>query len=162
MKAQREKIIQRNEAIDIVRKLKAENKRIVFTNGCFDLIHVGHVRLLQEARNRGDCLIVGLNTDASIRRIKGDKRPLLDESQRGRIVAAFESVDYVLFFDEDTPEELIREIKPDVLVKGGDYTMEAVAGRQEVWDAGGEVILYTPVPGRSTSAIIENIVERFS
>lgn len=162
MKTQREKIIQRGEMSDIVRKLKAESKRIVFTNGCFDLIHIGHVRLLQEARKRGDCLIVGLNTDASIRRIKGEKRPLLDESQRGRIIGAFDSVDYVLFFDEDTPEELIHEIKPDVLVKGGDYVMDAVVGRQTVWDAGGEVILFSPVPERSTSAIIENIIERFS
>lgn len=144
-----------------IRDLKAEGKKVVFTNGCFDLIHIGHVRLLQMAKSKGDFLVVALNSDDSIRKIKGSKRPLLDESQRGRILAAFESVDFVTFFDEDTPLDLIREMKPDVLVKGGDYEIEEIVGRQEVWDNGGEVLLFKPVKNRSTSAIMKDIVERF-
>ena len=157
-----EKIKSREEISRIVRRERAQGRWIVFTNGCFDLIHVGHVRLLERARSKGDCLIVGLNSDASIRRIKGDNRPILDEDQRGRIMASFRAVHYVVFFEEDTPEALIRELSPDVLIKGGDYQMDEVVGREIVWDAGGEVVLCAPLQNRSTSAIIRNIIERFT
>jgi len=156
------KIKERRELLEIVRRERALGRRIVFTNGCFDLIHVGHIKLLEMARRLGDCLIVALNTDASIRRIKGDKRPILDESQRGHILGAFQAVDYVTFFDEDTPEALISEIRPDVLVKGGDYQMDGVVGRQIVWDDGGRVVLCPPVCHRSTSSILNEILQRFT
>ncbi len=146
----------------IVGRLKSEGKRIALTNGCFDLIHLGHIRLLQAARERADCLIVALNTDASLRRIKGEKRPLLNEDQRGRILTAFQVVDYVTFFDDDTPQNIIHKIQPDVLVKGGDYEIESVVGRQSVWDSGGEVVVIAPVRGRSTTNIIKEIVARFN
>ena len=147
--------------LPIIERLRREGRSIVFTNGCFDLIHAGHIHLLKTAKEKGDCLIVGLNTDDSVRRNKGDKRPILEEDQRGRILVAFESVDYVVFFDEDTPEEIIRKIKPDVLVKGGDYAMDEVLGREIVWENGGEVTLCRPREGRSTSQVIEDIISRF-
>jgi len=156
------KIKERRELLEIVERERALGRRIVFTNGCFDLIHVGHIKLLETARRLGECLIVALNTDASIRRIKGDERPVLDESQRGHILGSFQAVDYVTFFDEDTPEVLISEIRPDVLVKGGDYQMDGVAGRQIVWDAGGKVVLCPPVCHRSTSSILNEILQRFT
>jgi len=157
-----DKIKSLNELIPIVRRLKDEGKRIVFTNGCFDLIHAGHIRLLNMARSRGDCLVVALNTDESIRKIKGEQRPLLDQRQRGYIVASFEPVNYVLFFDEETPDDVIRQIEPDVLVKGGEYNMDEVVGRQTVWESGGEVTVVNPFEGRSSSRVVEEIVRRFS
>ncbi len=157
-----DKIKSLKELLPIVRRFKDEGKRIVFTNGCFDLIHTGHIRLLNMARSRGDCLIVALNTDDSIRKIKGDQRPIMDQRQRGYIVASFEPVSFVLFFDEDTPDEIIRQIQPDVLVKGGEYNMDEVKGRQTVWESGGEVTVVNPLEGRSTSAVVEEIVRRFS
>ena len=157
-----DKIKSLNELIPIVRRLKDEGKRIVFTNGCFDLIHAGHTRLLNMARSQGDCLIVALNTDDSIRKIKGEKRPLLDQGQRGYIVASFEPVNFVLYFDEETPDAVIRQIQPDVLVKGGEYNMDEVVGRQNVWDSGGKVTIVNPVEGLSTTTVIEDIVQRFS
>ncbi|MBN1899754.1 D-glycero-beta-D-manno-heptose 1-phosphate adenylyltransferase [Candidatus Sumerlaeota bacterium] len=144
-----------------MRELKNEGKRIVLTNGCFDLIHAGHTRLLSMARGMGDILIAALNTDDSIRRLKGEKRPILDQKQRGLILSSFSSVDYVIFFDEDTPEEIIREMKPDVLVKGGEYAMDEVVGRQKVWDSGGEVTIVTPHAGHSTTNLIKEILNRF-
>ena len=157
-----DKIKSLNELIPIVRRLKGEGKRIVFTNGCFDLIHTGHIRLLKMARSRGDCLIVALNTDESVRKIKGDQRPILDQRQRGYIVASFEPVSFVLFFEEETPDEAIRQIQPDVLVKGGEYNMDEVVGRQTVWESCGEVTVVNPFEGRSSSGIVEEIVRRFS
>ena len=162
LKVSREKIKSLKDLMEILRRLRADENRIVFTNGCFDLIHPGHIRLLEMARRQGDCLVLALNTDASIRRIKGEKRPLLDQDQRGRIMASMEAVDFVIFFEEDTPERIIREIKPDVLLKGGEYNMDEVVGRQSVWDTGGTVLVVKPVPGRSTSAIIKEIVTHFS
>jgi len=157
-----DKIKSLNELIPIVRLLKDKGKRIVFTNGCFDLIHAGHTRLLNMARSRGDYLIVALNTDESIRKIKGEQRPLLDQRQRGFIVAAFEPVSFVLFFDEETPDDVIRQIEPDVLVKGGEYAVDEVVGRQTVWESGGEVTVVNPFEGRSTSRVVKEIVRRFS
>ena len=148
----------------LARLLAAERergKRIVFTNGCFDLLHVGHVKYLQQARRLGDLLVLGLNTDASIRRLKGPKRPLIDEEERAHILAALGCIDYVVLFDEATPYELIELLRPDILVKGGDYTLEGVVGRDLVEAWGGRVELISFVGGKSTTNIIEKILEAY-
>ncbi len=118
-------------------KERQRGKKIVFTNGCFDLLHVGHVRYLQKARQLGDLLVLGLNSDASVRRLKGPKRPLIDEEERAHILAALHCIDHIVLFDEDTPQELIRTLRPDILVKGGDYTPEGVVGKDLVESWGG-------------------------
>jgi D-beta-D-heptose 7-phosphate kinase/D-beta-D-heptose 1-phosphate adenosyltransferase len=133
----------------------------VFTNGCFDLLHVGHVKYLQQARRLGDILVLGLNSDASIRRLKGANRPLINEHERAHILAALSCIDYVVLFDEDTPLELIDMLRPDILVKGGDYTPETVVGREAVERYGGRVELIDLVDGRSTTNIIERILDRY-
>ena len=145
----------------VVAGARERRKRIVFTNGCFDLIHVGHVKYLQKARSFGDLLILGLNSDASVRRLKGEKRPLIGEAERAHLLAALDCVDYVVIFDEDTPLNLIEAIRPDVLVKGGDYTREGVVGHDLVESYGGKVELVQFVDNRSTSGIIEKILERY-
>lgn len=132
--------------------------RVVFTNGCFDLLHPGHVRYLAEARALGDALVVGVNTDASVRRLaKGADRPLVPQADRALVLAALESVDAVCLFDEDTPAELVRLLEPDVLVKGGDYRLEEVAGRDTVEAGGGRVVLIPFVDGYSTTALVGRI-----
>lgn len=146
----------------IIEAEKARGKRVVFTNGCFDLLHAGHVKYLQKSRNLGDLLILGLNSDASVRRLKGDKRPLIGEEERAHILAALDCIDYVVLFDEDTPLELIRALKPSILVKGGDYTPERVVGKDLVEAYGGRVELVSFVDGKSTTNIIERILERYS
>jgi len=128
-------------------------RNLCFTNGCFDLIHPGHVQYLEDVRALGDFLIVGLNSDASVRRLKGPSRPLQDEWARARILLALRSVDAVVRFDEDTPLELIRALRPDVLAKGGDYLPEAVVGREFVEAAGGRLVLVPFLPGHSTTLI---------
>lgn len=143
-------------------QLRAENKTLVFTNGVFDILHRGHVEYLLKARALGDALVVGLNTDASVRRIKGDTRPIIDERDRAFILAHILPVDYVCLFDEDTPLGLISRILPDILVKGADYNVEDIIGREAVELAGGRVATIDFVPDRSTSGIIELILERFS
>lgn len=148
-------VIDQQSLRDILDHLRAEGKKIVFTNGCFDLIHVGHVRYLKEAKNLGDVLIVGINSDASVSRIKPD-RPIVPQDQRAEIVAALESVDYVILFDEATPYELIRSIQPDVLVKGGDWKREDIVGS----DIAKETLSLPYVEGVSTTAIIEKIKKR--
>lgn len=133
---------------------------LVFTNGCFELLHVGHVRYLEQARGLGDALVVGVNTDASARRLaKGVGRPVVGEDERALVVAALESVDAVCLFDEDTPSALIAQLLPDVLVKGGDYRIEDVAGKEVVEAAGGRVEVIPLVEGRSTSGLIDRIRE---
>jgi D-beta-D-heptose 7-phosphate kinase/D-beta-D-heptose 1-phosphate adenosyltransferase len=141
---------------------KARGKRIVFTNGCFDLLHVGHVKYLQKARNLGDILVLGLNSDASVRRLKGAKRPLLDQDERAQLLAALDCIDYVIVFDEDTPLQLITALKPHILAKGGDYSLDGVVGREVVESYGGRVELITFVDGKSTTSIIEKVLERYS
>ena len=131
--------------------------RVVFTNGCFDLLHPGHVEYLYEARALGDVLVVGLNSDDSVRRLKGPARPLNTESSRAFVLAGLGCVDFVTFFHEDTPRELIRELLPDVLVKGGDYRVEDVVGREEVEAAGGVVKILPYRAGYSTTGIVERI-----
>lgn len=134
--------------------------RLVFTNGCFDVLHVGHVESLRAARALGDRLVVGLNSDASVRRLKGPGRPLIPAGDRARILAALRSVDAVVVFEEDTPETLVRELLPDVLVKGADYEGEEIAGAAAVREAGGEVRLLPLVPGRSTSSLVRRMAAR--
>jgi len=143
-------------------KLKAERKKVVFTNGVFDLIHAGHVDYLSKAKNLGDVLIVGLNSDNSVKRIKGDKRPILKQEERAFILTNLKPVDYVIFFDEDTPEKLISKIIPDILVKGADWSVEKIVGREIVEQNGGKVMNIEFVNDQSTSKIIDLIVKRFS
>jgi rfaE bifunctional protein nucleotidyltransferase chain/domain len=147
------KIRTRNELAVIVGRLKSEGRKIVFTNGCFDLLHVGHTRYLREARKLGDILIVGLNSDASVRRIK-PQRPINEESQRAEVLASLEAVDYVTLFSEDTPYELIKSVMPDVLVKGGDWKKEDIVGSDIV----PEVHSLPYVAGVSTTGIIDKIL----
>jgi D-glycero-beta-D-manno-heptose 1-phosphate adenylyltransferase len=143
-------------------KLKAEGKKIVFTNGVFDLIHAGHVDYLSKAKQLGDVLIVGLNSDDSVIRIKGNKRPILKQEERAFILTNLKPVDYVVFFDEDTPEKLISEIIPDILVKGADWAVEKIVGKEVVEKNGGKVMNIEFVNQQSTSKIIELIVKRYS
>jgi D-beta-D-heptose 7-phosphate kinase/D-beta-D-heptose 1-phosphate adenosyltransferase len=140
-----------------VRSWKAAGQRIVFTNGCFDLLHAGHVTYLEQARKKGDRLVLGLNTDRSVRALKGASRPVMHETDRARVLAALEAVDAVVLFDEETPLTLIEALQPDVLVKGADYSEAQVVGGPEVKSWGGEVVLIDLVPGRSTSAIINRL-----
>ena len=142
---------------NIAEKAKKENKKIVFTNGGFDIIHSGHCFYLTEAKKLGDILIVGLNTDASVKRLKGETRPVNNEVDRAMVLSCLKPVDYVVLFDEDTPFNLIRNIIPNVLVKGGDYTIENIVGADIVLENGGEVKVIPFVEGKSTTKIIEKI-----
>ena len=146
----------------IITAEKARGKRVVFTNGCFDLLHAGHVKYLQKARSLGDLLVLGLNSDASVRRLKGVQRPLIGEDERAHILAALDCIDYVVIFDEDTPLELITSLKPHILAKGGDYTADGVVGKNVVEAYGGRVELVSFVDGKSTTNIIERILERYT
>jgi rfaE bifunctional protein nucleotidyltransferase chain/domain len=151
------KIYSREKLKEEIDRLRKEGKKIVFTNGCFDILHVGHTRYLKEAKKRGDVLILGLNSDESVRSLKGETRPLIPESERADVVAALESVDYVTIFNETTPLELIEYLKPDILVKGGDWKEEQVVGRQSAEKWGGIVIIIPEIIGSSTTNIIEKI-----
>ncbi len=153
----KDKIHSLQELISKVEELRGDNKKIVFTNGCFDIIHRGHVSYLSEAAALGDFLIVGVNSDSSVQRLKGKNRPLQDETSRAEILAALECVGAIVIFSEDTPIELIKAIRPDVLVKGGDYSVDTVVGAQEVLDGGGSVELLSFLPGYSTSSIEDKI-----
>jgi rfaE bifunctional protein nucleotidyltransferase chain/domain len=138
---------------------RAEGKTVVFTNGCYDILHPGHIRLLERARSLGDVLILALNTDASVARLKGPSRPLISQGERSRMALAVEAIDAVTFFDEGTPRELIAEVLPDILVKGADWA-HFVAGREEVEAAGGKVMLLALEPGFSTTNIEKELVAR--
>ena len=129
----------------------------MFTNGCFDILHRGHVEYLHQARSLGDALVVGVNTDASVETLKGPGRPVVPQGDRALVLAALESVDFVALFQEDTPRALIAQLLPDVLVKGGDYSVDRVAGREEVEKAGGRVIILPYIQGRSTTQILQRI-----
>lgn len=142
-------------------RARNRGKRVVFTNGCFDLLHVGHLQFLQAARAKGDVLVVGLNDDRSVRRLKGQGRPIVGQTERARILSALDCVDFVVLFSEPTPERLLTELKPDVLVKGADYTLEQVVGRKLVEGYGGRVELVPLVPGQSTSRIVRSIIKRY-
>jgi len=151
-----------SEIKSIRAKLKAEGKKVVFTNGVFDLIHAGHVDYLSKARNLGDVLIVGLNSDESVKRIKGEKRPILKQEERAFILSNLKPVDYVVLFEEDTPAKLISEIIPDILIKGADWSVEKIVGKDVVEKNGGKVMNIEFVNDQSTSRIIDLIVKRYS
>jgi D-beta-D-heptose 7-phosphate kinase/D-beta-D-heptose 1-phosphate adenosyltransferase len=151
------KILSQEELLRERERLRAAGKRLVFTNGCFDLLHVGHARYLQAARREGDALVVAINADASVRELKGEGRPILTADDRAEMLAALASVDYVTVFDETSPRSLIAKLLPDVLVKGGDYSLDEIHGREEVEAAGGRVLSLPFIEGASTSGIIERI-----
>lgn len=151
------KLVSRGQIGEIVDKNKAVGKNLVFTNGCFDIIHAGHVRYLSEAKKLGDCLIVGLNSDRSVKELKGPTRPLNHQEDRAEVVAALAAVDYVIIFDERTAESLINEVKPDIYVKGGDYCIEDIPEAKIVASNGGKTILIPEVPGRSSTNMIKKI-----
>jgi rfaE bifunctional protein nucleotidyltransferase chain/domain len=138
---------------------RRDGKKIVFTNGCFDLLHGGHVHLLREAKKLGDVLIVAVNDDDSIKRFKGPHRPIFPLSERLEVLEAIGDIDYLVSFSEETPKEIITALLPDVLVKGGDWQMDEVVGREEVEGAGGEVVVIPYLPDRSSTRIIENIIQ---
>jgi rfaE bifunctional protein nucleotidyltransferase chain/domain len=140
---------------------KRTGKKVVFTNGCYDILHPGHIRLLEAARSLGDVLILALNTDASVQRLKGPARPLIPQDQRAELAAALSAVDAVTFFDEDTPRDLIASILPDILIKGADWA-HFIAGREEVEAAGGQVLALPLEPGYSTTGILEEVLARAS
>jgi rfaE bifunctional protein nucleotidyltransferase chain/domain len=153
-------IINRSEAKKTIDNWRTDHKIIVFTNGCFDIIHRGHIEYLREAKLLGDILIVGLNSDASVGRIKGEPRPYQNELDRAAILDAMEIVDLVVIFDEDTPLDLICELKPDIIVKGGDYDSHSIVGANEVVGWGGSVKILPFLKGYGTSKLVEKILER--
>lgn len=152
-----ETLIAREELAELGERLRSEGKRIVFTNGCFDLLHVGHLRYLQEARALGDVLVIGLNTDASVRRLKGSQRPIVPELERAEMLAGLRCVDYVTLFDEPLPNDTIAALRPHVHAKGGDYRVEDLPEASVVRQGGGEVVILRLVPGRSTTDIVGKI-----
>lgn len=157
MEKSADKIRTVSEARKKVAEWKSKGERIVFTNGCFDILHLGHVDYLEKARNLGDRLVLGLNTDSSVSRFKGPDRPIQDEKSRARVISSLQFVDLVVLFNEDTPKELISALVPDVLVKGSDYLAENIVGADVVKKAGGEVRTIDFVTGYSTSKVIEKI-----
>lgn len=157
----KQKIKGREELLRIIRDLKAKGKRIVFTNGCFDLLHIGHVRYLEKARALGDVLVVGVNSDSSVRRLKGPERPILPEEERTEILSSLGCVNYVTIFHEPDPLKLITSLQPNVLVKGGDWTKEQTVGKEIVERSGGEVVIIPFLQGTSTSNLIETILKRY-
>lgn len=151
------KVVSQQELIQATAREKRDGRRVVFTNGCFDLLHPGHVRCLAEARALGDVLIVAVNSDQSVRGNKGPERPLVAEQDRAEVLAALACVDYVTIFDEPTPRELISRVLPSVLVKGADWALDTVAGREEVEAAGGRVVSIPIAPGYSTTNLVQRI-----
>jgi rfaE bifunctional protein nucleotidyltransferase chain/domain len=145
----------------IVEELKLGGQSVVFSNGCFDILHVGHIRYLEEAKKLGDVLIIGLNSDSSTRLLKGENRPIMDEKDRAEVLCALECIDYVTIFSDKTPETLIERLKPDIHVKGGDYRLEDLPEKDVVMGYGGKVILLDVVEGKSTKLIIERIKKRY-
>lgn len=151
------KIISLAKLAKKVNHLKKQGEKIIFTNGCFDILHVGHIRLLKAAKKHGNILIVALNTDASVRKLKGKGRPIVPLKERMEILSAFSMIDYVTFFGEDTPEKIIKRLHPDVLVKGGDYRLNDVVGGSFVKTGGGKVVLIPYVKGKASTKILEKI-----
>jgi len=151
------KALTRKELSSEIKKLQKAGKKVVFTNGCFDLLHTGHTSLFEKARSLGDVLIVAINSDKSLKGLKGPKRPLVGEKDRAKLLLALKAVDYVVVFGEQTPYELLKELKPDILVKGGDYKLSEIIGREFVK----KVYRYPVVKGKSTTNLINTIVERY-
>jgi rfaE bifunctional protein nucleotidyltransferase chain/domain len=152
-----EKILSQDQLLGVREGLRAQDRSVVFTNGVFDLLHVGHVRYLAAARSLGEALVVAINSDRTVRELKGEGRPVTNEEERAEILAALRQVDYVTIFDDISPRSLIAKLLPDVLVKGGDYALDEIHGREEVETAGGRVISLPFVEGASTSTIIERM-----
>jgi len=150
-------VVTRTELKQRIATLKRERKRVVFTNGCFDILHPGHIRMLEKARSLGDALVVGINSDPSVQEMKGPQRPVIPDSERAELLAALAAVDFVTIFDEPTPRELITEILPAVLVKGSDWGPDEIVGREEVEAAGGEVVSIPLEAGYSTTKLIDRI-----
>ena len=159
MSAQKIKTL--NEILQLRARFRELGKKLVFTNGCFDILHVGHVRYLNQARSLGDALVVGVNSDRSVREIKGESRPIVPELERAEVVAALASVDFVFVFDDTTPKRVLDAIVPDVLVKGADWSLSEIVGRDTVENAGGVVLNLSLVEGSSTTEIIRKVLERF-
>ncbi|MDE0634473.1 MAG: D-glycero-beta-D-manno-heptose 1-phosphate adenylyltransferase [Candidatus Poribacteria bacterium] len=156
-----QKIYHRNELALHLQQAKADGNVVVTTNGCFDVLHLGHLRYLQAARQLGDLLVVAVNSDSSVKELKGENRPLVPEDERAEMLAGLECVDYVVIFPESTPIELLAELKPSIHVKGGDYKLEQLVEREVVEENGGKVIVGLNVPGKSTTDLIEVICERY-
>lgn len=152
-----EKLVKEDEINAFIKKLRSENKTIVFTNGCFDILHAGHVRYLKESKSKGDVLIVGLNSDSSIKKIKGESRPINNEQDRTEVLSALENVNYIIVFNETTPVKLLDKIKPDIYTKGADYTIETLPEADTVIKNGGRVEFIKLVEGKSTTKIIDKI-----
>jgi D-glycero-beta-D-manno-heptose 1-phosphate adenylyltransferase len=155
-----DKILSPERMLETRERLRAKGARLVFTNGVFDLLHVGHVRYLAQARALGDVLVVAINSDRSVRELKGPNRPVFDQNERAEILAALRMVDYVCLFDDISPRRLIATLLPDVLVKGGDYQLDEIHGREEVEAAGGKVISLPFVPGASTTTLLERMKQK--
>ena len=156
------KIATREELVAWRREMATAGRSVVFTNGCFDLLHRGHVEMLRDAREAGEVLVVGVNDDDSVRRLKGEGRPLVSAEDRAEVLAALEMVDRVVIFPEDTPVSLIDALVPDVLVKGADWPLDEIVGRKTVEEAGGKVVRVQLAPGRSTRSLIEIVLERYA
>lgn len=154
-------VTNRDEMIEIRQGIKSQDKKLVFTNGCFDILHSGHVDYLNQARQLGDYLVVGLNSDFSVKNIKGEKRPIINEMERATLLDNLKCVDYVTFFDEDTPARLINSLIPDILVKGADWALDKIVGREVVEANGGEVKTIEFSCNQSTSKIINLIIDRY-
>lgn len=150
-------LVQRTELNDLLKELREDGKTIVTTNGCFDILHVGHVRYLEKTKTFADVLIVALNSDKSVKSIKGDSRPINNENDRAEVLSGLKSVDYVVLFDEDSPIDLLLQIKPDVYTKGADYTVETLPEAKPIMDAGGRIEFISFVEGKSTTSIIEKM-----
>ena len=156
-----EKVLPLEGLLEKVSELRQRRQKIVFTNGCFDILHPGHVSYLQKARQLGDTLIVGINSDHSVKQLKGELRPILTQEERCQLLSGLESVNFITIFNESTPRELIRTLLPDVLVKGGDWGVEEIVGREAVETAGGRVVSLPFEIGHSSSGIIERILRRY-
>lgn len=155
------KIKTQDELREIIEDMHSAGKKVVFTNGCFDLIHTGHVRYLKMAKSYADALVVAVNSDGSVGRLKGEKRPIMPQDERMEVLAALSMVDFVTMFEEDDPHRVITELMPDVLVKGGDWDMDHIIGRDVVEEAGGKVCSIPYIEGSSTTTIIDRVVERY-
>jgi D-beta-D-heptose 7-phosphate kinase/D-beta-D-heptose 1-phosphate adenosyltransferase len=156
------KVVERARLAELRRETREKGLTVVFTNGCFDILHLGHVHYLSQARGLGDLLIVGLNSDDSVRGLKGKGRPVVPQADRVGILSALGCVDYVCIFDEEIPDAIIRQVEPDILVKGGDYRADEIVGADFVRELGGRVVVIDALQGRSTQSLIDTIVERFS
>jgi glycerol-3-phosphate cytidylyltransferase len=151
------KILSRDEAKTKIAELKSSGKKIVFTNGCFDILHIGHIRYLKEAKALGDVLIIGLNSDESVKKLKGEGRPVQSEQERAEILSALEVIDYVVIFNEDTPKEIILELKPDIQAKGGDYKEDEIPEKEALESYGGELRILSKVDCDSTTELISKL-----